>query len=211
MPIAKIINEVDAYLSRLRQARELLLDGTTATPETTVPRPPKKLLAPLPMPASPIRRRLGENKSQSNDSAEHLKKISTRVDTGVRVPSAVPANRSHSEQAIIAQPEPKVPESVPVTRLPARRRSSSTRSIHHRTVKPSAGEKAIAVKPAIALAGAKNARIVVVSPEQAQREREEASRPAAPRPRPYPTGLSGKSAFEALFNDGPRTDKLVRG
>jgi hypothetical protein len=56
-------------------------------------------------------------------------------------------------------------------------------------------------KPAIALAGPTNARIVVVSADQVQRERAQAAQPVERRPRKAASGLSGKLAFEALFTD----------
>jgi hypothetical protein len=70
---------------------------------------------------------------------------------------------------------------------------------HRRIAKPASGDKPVAIKPAIALAGPTNAKIVVVSAEQVQREREQASHPAVPRPRLPSNGRTGKLAFEALF------------
>jgi hypothetical protein len=43
MAILEIIDEIDAYLSRLRQARELLLDGRTKTLQKRVHRRKKKV------------------------------------------------------------------------------------------------------------------------------------------------------------------------
>jgi hypothetical protein len=62
-------------------------------------------------------------------------------------------------------------------------------------------------KPAIALAGLVHSKIVVVSAEQAQREWERAAQSEVRRPRVPATGLTGKRAFEALFNDGNDTSK----
>lgn len=57
-------------------------------------------------------------------------------------------------------------------------------------------------KPAIALSSSMN-RIVVVAPEQLQRERDRGQTVAAAvqRPRVPSTGLTGRLAFEALFKD----------
>jgi hypothetical protein len=65
-------------------------------------------------------------------------------------------------------------------------------------------------KPAIALGGPVHSRIVVVSAEQAQRELERAAQSEVRRPRVPATGLTGKLAFEALFNDGGDTSKTPR-
>jgi hypothetical protein len=43
MPTTEIINEIDAYLSRLRQARELLLDQRTEAAPKRVPRRKRKV------------------------------------------------------------------------------------------------------------------------------------------------------------------------
>ena len=89
---------------------------------------------------------------------------------------------------------------VLVTRFPARRRNGSVESAHHPIAKSALGAKPEAPKPAIALAGPMSSKIVVVSPEQVQRERE-AARPVVRPPRLPGTGLTGRQAFEALFKD----------
>jgi len=68
-----------------------------------------------------------------------------------------------------------------------------------RTSKSNSGTKLDAAKPAIALAGAAGAKIVVVPAEQVRREREQAARPEVRRPRVPASGLTGRLAFEALF------------
>jgi hypothetical protein len=80
--------------------------------------------------------------------------------------------------------------------------------MRHRTAKPALSTKPEAIKPAIALAGPLNTKIVVVSAEQVQREREQTAHPVALRRRTPPAGLSGRMAFEALFanqTDRPKT------
>jgi hypothetical protein len=204
MPIAEIINEVDAYLSRLRQARELLLDGSTEPPQKTVRRRKRGVMVRWSRPASSIRRRADEKKSPSNHPVAHLKPVRKRVDPSSEATSAVAEHLSHSEQTKISEPKRTVEESVPITRLPASRQISPIRSVKHRFAKPSSGSKPGPIKPAIALAGPMNTKIVVVSAEQAQKEREQAARPPIPRPRRSASGLSGRLAFEALFEDGTK-------
>jgi hypothetical protein len=46
-----------------------------------------------------------------------------------------------------------------------------------------------------------SSKVVVVSAEQVQREREQAAHPTIRRPRTPSSGLSGRLAFEALFKD----------
>ena len=68
-----------------------------------------------------------------------------------------------------------------------------------RSPKSTAGTKPDAAKPAIALAGPRGAKIVVVPAEQVRREREQAAQPKVQRPRVLGAGLTGRLAFEALF------------
>ena len=209
MPIAEIINEIDAYLSRLRQARELLLGRGTEAPQNGVHPRKTKATVRRPGTASSIRRRGNENKSPSNPPVAHLKTVRSPVDARLQVPSAVAAHPSHSERAKITEPKPTIAESIAITRLPARRRLSPVRSVHPRIAEPSLGNTRVTVKPAIALAGPMNSKIVVVSAEQAQKEREQAARPANPRPRRPASGLTGRSAFEALFEEGTKPSRSL--
>ena len=201
MPIAEIIKEIDAYLSRLRQVRELLLDGRTEAPQKRVLRRNRKVIVRQANPAISSKRRTDKNKSRSNHPVVHLKKVRKQVDTSAQVPRAVAYDASHSEQPAIAEPELMIQQSVPITRLPARRRISPIRSVRHQTATPALGKKPDAIKPAIALASPMNYRIVVVPAEQIQRQREQATHPAVLQPRRPASGLTGRSAFEALFKD----------
>jgi hypothetical protein len=198
MPITEIINEIDAYLSRLRQARELLLDRKTEAPQKGAPRP--KSVAPRQ--ADPIfsqGRRADKNKSRSNHPMAHLKKETERVEASAAVASDITPNASDSERPPIAQPERALPQSVAVRRLPSKGPNTSIRSVRYRNPKSNAGSKPDAEKPAIALAGPAGAKIVVVPAEQLRRERERASQAAVPQPRKSWSGLTGRLAFEALF------------
>lgn len=206
MPIAEIINELDAYLSRLRQARELLLDGRTEAPQKGAPRRKRKVMVRQSGPISTIRRQGDENISRSNHPVAHLKVVRKRVDTSAPAAGPVADYPSNLEQAKITNPE-HIAESIAITRFPARRRASSIISAHHRIAKPPSGNKPVAIKPAIALAGPTNTKVVVISAEQVQREREQASHPAVLRPRVPASGLSGKLAFESLFKDGAKPSK----
>jgi hypothetical protein len=102
---------------------------------------------------------------------------------------------------MIAEPKRTIEGTVLITRLPATRAVRSFKSVRHRTAKPALGNEPNANKPAIALAGPMNAKIVVISAEQIQREREKAAHPAIRRPRLPASGLSGRRAFEALFRN----------
>jgi hypothetical protein len=105
MSIAEIIKELDACLSRLRQARDLLLDRTTEAQQNRVSRRKKKVILRQADHASSSRRRADENKSRSDDPVAHLKRGMKRVDTSGQVANAVAHHAPHSEQSTVAEPE----------------------------------------------------------------------------------------------------------
>ena len=198
MPITEIIKEIDAYLSCLCQARELLLDRRAEAPQKRVHRRKRKVTPGQADSTSSGRRRAGRNKSRSNHPLAHLNKESERIEISAPAPSSTTPPATHVEPPT-APPERVIPQSVIVKRLPSKGPRTSIRSVRLRTSKSNPGTKPDAAKPAIALAGAAGAKIVVVPAEQVRREREQASRPEMRRPRVPASGLAGRLAFEALF------------
>jgi hypothetical protein len=201
MPIAEIINEIDACLLRLRQARELLLDRSTEAPQKRVPRRKRKAIVRQTDPGFSGRRRAGENKSPSNHAVAHLKELAKRIDASAQIPHAVVDSALDSEKTAMIEPERAIPQSVVVRRLPAREPRSSIRSLSYPSGKSALSTQLNKIKPPIALAGSMSSKVVVVSAEQVQREREQAAHPAIRRPRTPSSGLSGRLAFDALFKD----------
>lgn len=200
MPIAEIIAEIDAYLSRLRQARELLLDTKAESPQKRITLNKEKITNRQARPYTSKRRIVESNPRSNHAIAQRGVK---RVDTDIHVhaPDAVDQHTSVSEQPVVAQPERTTEHTIVVTKVPARRRFSSIKTKRSRAAEPEPGTKPDALKPAIALAGPSNTKIVVVSAEQMQREREQARHSEVQRPRTPASGLSGRRAFEALFRD----------
>lgn len=197
MPIPEIIDEIDAYLSRLRLAREVLLDRSPEAPQTRASRPKRKARVKQADQALIPKSRLDQSKPQLDRSLAHLKKEAKRVDTSVPVTSAATHGASDSELPAIAQQGHTIAQSVVIKRLPSKGPRHS-RSMRHRTPK-TAVSKTDATKPAIALAGPVNKKIVVVPVEQVRRERELAELPKVQQPRTRASGLTGRQAFEALF------------
>jgi len=196
-PSHEIIDEIDAYLSRLRQAGELLLDRKT---EASQKRPPRRKRRITPRQADQASSRSTEpakNKARSNHPMAHLKKSTERVDVSTKVPSPVAQQVARYEHLAITEPESTIPQSVVIKRLPAKGSRTSIRSVRHRTPKSNPAATPDAPKPAIALAGPRDARIVVVPAEQVRRER--AAQPEVQRPRVPASCLTGRLAFEALF------------
>jgi hypothetical protein len=204
MPITEAIAYIDAYLSRLRQAREILSDGRTESPQKWIPPRNGKLSNKQAGSNAFNRRRTPKNKSRTNDPGAHLNRVMKRIDTGaqphVPVPELEGIHTPSFEQRALAQPESTIRQSVIVTRVPTRRQSSSIRSVRPRGAKPDLGITPEVIKPAIALAGLRT-NVVVVSAGQIEREREQAAHSEVRRPRTPTSGLSGRRAFEALFPD----------
>lgn len=150
-------------------------------------------------PASSRSRPAEKNKSRPNHPVAHLNIEVKRAEIALQVPSPVTRPTSQLEQLAIAPPEPTTPQSVVIKRLPSKVPRTSIRSVPHRTPKSNAVTKADDPKPAIALAGSRGAKIVVVPAEQVRRERERAAQPEVRRPRVPASGLTGRLAFEALF------------
>jgi hypothetical protein len=201
MPVADIIGEIDAYLSRLSQARELLSERTTEESPKQVARRETKVAVRKPEPASSSSQRTNKNKSRSNRPVAHLEEVRMRGGVNVQVPHTESNGVSQSEQPAISESERAIPQNIVITRLPASRRISSIRAAHRRTGKLALGSKPDPLKPAIALAGPTNSKIVVISAEQMKREREQVAPQPVLRPHPPTSGLSGKLAFAALFKD----------
>lgn len=175
------------------------MDRRTAIPPKRVLRPKRTTSPKRANPASSPMPAADKNKSQSNHPVAHLKGGAKRVEVALQVPGPATSPVSHLEQPAIAQPGPSIPQSFVIKRLPSKGSRTSIRSVRHRTPKSNAGAKPDDPKPAIALAGPTNAKIVVVPAEQVRREREQAAQPEVRRPRVPASGLTGRLAFEALF------------
>jgi hypothetical protein len=205
MPIVEIIHEIDAYLSRLREARELLTGRMTKVAQGKLPRRKKNALVKRD-PALSTPSRVGGNQTRSNRPVAHQKRQQKLGNPAIQVSGAVSLQTVNTEQLAKVEPERIIPNDIVITRLPASRRIRSFRPVVHRTAQQ-ALRKPESVQPAIALSGPTNARIVVVSADQVQRERAQAAQPVVRRPRMASSGLNGRLAFEALFADSTDPSK----
>jgi hypothetical protein len=210
MTIAEIIDEIDAYLACLRHARDLLLAPMTKARregESRRKRVVKAGKTGQPLSSKP---RIREKKSRFDRKVAPAAIPEQRVDSVSRVGGPVAPQAAELTQPLVAVTPQKPQQDVPIERLPSSdRQMSSTRTARRRVTKRAFGT-ILETKPAIALAGPVHSRILVVSAEQAQRERERAAQSEVRRPRVPATGLTGKLAFEALFNDGSDTSKNRR-
>jgi hypothetical protein len=204
MQIAQIIDEIDAYLLILRQARDLLLASKTGASHLKRPvRGEKKVVASTKpkLPTLSGKPRNHPSQSRSGRQRPKAQKRDGRAHSIAAVPGPVAQQPVRPEQALSVAtariPAHDVNKDGQLPKTPivlkARTRRMGTRGAISR--KPNA-----AIKPAIALAGSVHSKVVVVSAEQLQRQREQAATPPpVQRPRIPASGLSGRRAFEALF------------
>ena len=211
MTISEIINEIDAYLLCLRNVRDQLLAPMRKARRKSEPRRKRAVKASKTGPPLSSKPRIRVNKPSFDRMVAPATTPKQRVDSVYRVHGSVAPQAAVPKQPPVAVRAQKPQQDVRIERLPASdRQISSTRTVHRPVTKRALGTKPENSKPAIALAGPVNSKIVVVSAEQAQRERKRAALSEVRRPRVPATGLSGKLAFEALFNDGSDTSKTPR-
>ncbi len=206
MTIAAIVNEIEAYLLCLRHARDLLL-----APMTEARRRKRVVRASKTGRPLSSRPRIRENKARFDGMVAPTTTPKQRLDSVSRVRGSVARQAAVPQQMSVAVTAQKPQQDVGIERLPASdQQMSSTRTVRRPVTKRAFGTILENSKPAIALAGLVHSKIVVVSAEQAQRDRERAAQSEVRRPRPPATSLTGKLAFEALFNEGNDTSKTPR-
>ena len=201
MPIVDIIHEIDAYLLCLRHARDLLSAPVTKAGGKRARRGQGKVKAAKADRVLSNKPRIQKNRSRSDRPAPQGKVAKRRVESVSPIRNAVTSRAATPEQKPTATTELVPQQAVESLVLSAKERRSPIKRVLRGAAKPAARAKLDNVKPAIALAGSMSSKIVVVSAEQAQREREQAAQSEVRRPRVPSAGLSGRLAFEALFKD----------
>lgn len=196
MAIADIIVEVDAYLERLHHARTLLLAPLTQSrSKHTQPETPKtKLETSAPSVSEKTSVLPTKSKVRRSSSQMSLALNAPAIQSSIVLPEApVPPE---------AMAEATAPAAVEKIVLPASgRKRTAIRPARPRPAAVTPSPKAGQPRPAIALSGSVSSRIVVVPAQQAKKEREDAAHVEVKRPRVSIAGLSGRRAFDALFND----------
>ena len=189
MAIADILIEIDAYLLRLHDARALLASVKDTKPKGAR-RTQKKPNLRKPDFSMASKPRIREAKSQSKPP----------MVPALQLPALV-SHQGHAERSTAVPAEPAPPDNLNPNVVPIKKLRPSLRGARRGLAKPALIAETDKIKPAIALSGSMN-RIVVVSPEQLQRDRTaNAVKPEVRRPRVPSTGQSGRLAFEALFKD----------
>lgn len=189
-----IIEQIDACLAVLHQAREILLNHGKRMPATKITGYKrgfgtnyKKLQKSSGQPAEKIRD--ASQKSAGGRSSSKRYVVSTRPS---KTPSPVV---SHSEPTVTMNSNEEILVREIVKRVPAKRRTTFKRFASGRTPESTKLEP----KPTTALSHPIRSNVVVISAEQLRLERERQVKPVVARPRSPGSGATGRSAFEALF------------
>lgn len=201
----EIIKQIDAYLSSLRLARDLLSKSLAGPRGKGVVKKMKKAKRTGPVVST-------KSRVRTTSRVKVLPAPRTGANTRVAPVASIPNSPAPQVEALAPLPTATptiVPESLPLPnvergRLAYRRPRSGIRPSHTRNLRASERTSRVSLestKPAIALAGPVNSKIVVVSAEQARRDRERAASPEIQPRSIRGSGLTGRLAFESLFRD----------
>lgn len=201
----EIINQIDAYLSSLRLARDILSKSLAGPRSKGVVKKVKKAKKTGPVVST-------KSRVRTTSRAKALPAPRTGAKTRVASVGSIPSSPAPQVGALAPLPtatSAAVPESLPTpnverARLAYRRPRSGIRSSHTRNLRasePTSRASLERTKPAIALGGRVTSKIVVVSAEQARRDRERAAAPEIQPRSIRGSGLTGRLAFESLFRD----------
>ena len=201
MRLAEIIHEIDAYLLRLRQARDLLIASTITEPrsrarsrKTTISSSKRvratRSVQPLPEKKHPF----GITTRKPKPVAENLYGSHNRV--------SVTVEAAERNETALSEPEPALHQVEGAARplQKENRRATSQRR------RPARQKKApTKLEPSPKPATASNTPVptgwIVVSAEEAKRQRKPDAQLAQLPSEARSRGLTGRRAFEALFRD----------
>jgi hypothetical protein len=192
MTMREIVEQVDAYLAVLYQAREILLreemKGTTGTRRRKKADSEKTRAQSHPTG--------GEINGERQRSGARLIGPETRAISTV-LPQPPSRDNMHSEPKLMVSSVEQKSAGEFVKRVPAVRRSNFNPATPSLRVKP---VKQDSRRPTTPLSHPVRSNVVVISAEQVRLERERSIKPVALRPRSLASGATGRSAFEALFS-----------
>jgi hypothetical protein len=197
--LAEIINDIDEYLLRLNRARDLLA-GSTMTAQRSQARSRKTAISSgkrvratrnVP-PRSEMKLPVGIKTRKAKPASEKLSRSRNGVSVTVEVAERIEPNPLAPERAP-HQVEQALSVQKESARVTPRRRSAQQ--------KKTPTKIDASPKPATASRRPVPTGWIVVSAEEAKRQREPQERLAQARSATPSRGLTGRRAFEALFGD----------
>src|ERR1700723_679302 len=210
MAIADIVQEIDAYIARFRQAPDRPPASLTGELRARESNTTKQIASEETAPTLSGKRRTADARSRSKAAERKVEAAERPSDSGSEQLSPVAPQAVEDQQPLIAPTAP-APAPVPVetperAKLATPRRRTSSRGV--RAVSKANREP---VKPTNALSSSMASKIVAVSAAELQRERERAAQSVAVRPKVSWTGQTGRLAFEALFKNEPDNSQANGG
>jgi hypothetical protein len=206
MAIADIVQEIDRYIARLRQARDLLAASLTGELHARASYSTKQIAFEQTVPTLSGKRRAADARPRLKGAERKVEAAERPSDSGSEQRSPVAPKAVEEQQPPIAPTAPAPVQTPERVRLASPRRRTSSWGV--RAVSTAIPEP---VKPTNALSSSMASKIVAVSAAEVQRERERAAQSVAVRPRVAWTGRTGRLAFEALFKNEPDTSQANGG
>jgi hypothetical protein len=198
--LAEIINEIDVYLLRLQQARDLLAASTATEQHSRARSRQTAISARKHVRATRNVQPLPEKKLPAGIATRKAKSATENLQ-GSHNGVSVTAEAAERNEPARSAPEPAMHQ---VEGAPYLQKGNTGATAHRR--RPVRQEKAPAKletspKPATASSRPVPAGWIVVSAEEAKRQREPEAHLAQLRSATPSRGLTGRRAFEALFGD----------
>jgi hypothetical protein len=198
MSVAEIITEIDAYLLCLRRARQLLAgsDGLARRRNAACKQAATEAKETASAAATAPRIQM----AKALREAVRRKATITEIE---RVALAVAPDGEKAVQTMLFQPHTTA-QRLPVGKgvLSSAEWDHAQNTVRRRSEPRKQTTVPKSAKPANALSGPVPFRVVVLSAEEAQKAREQAARSVISDQRASSAGLTGRTAFEALFKDG---------
>jgi hypothetical protein len=198
--LAEILNEIDAYLLRLRQARDLLAASTItehrsrARSRQTAISSRKHVRATRSVQPLPEKKRpAGITTLKPKPAAENLHGSHNRV--------SVTVEAAERNEPVFSPPEPAFDQVEGARPLQKENRPATPQRLRHARQKKVAAKLEPAPKPATASSRPVPTGWIVVSAAEANRQRQPDSHRAQLHSDTPSRGLTGRRAFEALFRD----------
>ena len=212
MAIADIIREIDAYIVRLRQARDFLAASLTGALDARGSYRTNKVRVGKTAPELRAKRRVRDLESRLDSADRTVKPARGPNDSASEQRRPVAPLAVEVHQTLIAAADPAPVETPrPVETFAPAELGTARRRGRRRVARETSGAIAETRKPANALSNSTASGIIVVSAAEVQRERERAAQSVAVRPRVSWTGQTGRLAFEALFKNEPDTSQTNGG
>jgi hypothetical protein len=201
MSIAEIVREIDSYLCRLRMARDLLSPPEKKA-RTKRARRGHKGVKPSEK-HSPSHSKTPARKPKSRPTRQELEPNANRrgLKSVVRQSGAIHPKTAADEEVPVSAAADIAPQAAGEVLLPPTSSAAPIQRVRRR--KEMIRKEPNVTKSAVALGGAPKQWVVVVPAEEVRRQREEAARPPALRQRA--STYTGRTAFEALFKDEPKS------